>query len=174
MTRIAPVLIVGVLATDQPAFVFEDLSAVPLPDHPTLAIQGGSPRIVSEPSAEAVVKQHFAYHINTAFFPDPTKVTYSAAGLPSGFVLDPHTGIISGVAAAGTETITPKGIALSATDGTDTAKLTLHLTIGDGVPMFAVNGSDQPATNLADTVLTFCHRLSGAASRTKNLGAVCE
>jgi hypothetical protein len=122
--------------------------------------------------AEAVVGQHFAYHIPTGFFDAGATVTYSATGLPQGFVLDSNKGVISGVAPAGSETTTPILITINATDGTNTVSTVLSLTISDGVPVFTVNGSGSPAANLADTVLAFAAKYPGAlAGRVLNVQA---
>jgi hypothetical protein len=139
----------------------EDLGALPPPNQPTVAIQGSSPRILGSLTTEAVVGQHFGYHIIGGFFNSSKPLTYSATGLPAGFVLNAQTGVISGIPAAGTETTSPIIIHLRVTDGVDTAAATLTLTIGDGMPVFTVNGSDQPATGLADTVLSFVTRYAG-------------
>ena len=158
-----PTYTAGPLPSTQPTFSLVDLSARIGVDLPALAIQASSPRIVSNNRAEAVVQQHFSYHARTAFFPDASKVTFSATNLPQGFVIDPKTGVISGVAAVGSETTTPIAITIEATDGTDTTDFTLNLTIGDGVPVFSVNDSDQP-TNPPDAshpVMTFVTRYPG-------------
>jgi hypothetical protein len=157
----------------EPVFDLIDLDSYPLPDLPTITFQASSPRIVGSNTAEAVVNQHFAYHTVTAFFANLTNVTFTAKGLPQGFVIDSHTGVISGSPAKGTETTQPIAITLSASDGTDTASLVLQLSIGDGVPVFSVNASDQPvypnpsATpvgGLADTVLSFVAKQPGSVA----------
>ena len=140
----------------------EDLGALPPPNQPTLLVQGSSPRIVSSRTAEAVVGQHFAYHIIPAFFNPGATLTYTTGGLPQGFVFDSKTGVISGVPAPGSETTSPFQIALGVTDSVDTAVATLSLTIGDGIPAFTVNGSDKPTDNLSDTVLSFSVEHPGA------------
>ena len=132
----------------------------------TVRVQASPPRIVSERSAEAVVGQHFSFHILAAFFDPGAVITYSATGLPQGFVLDSKTGVISGVPVAGSETTQPIVCSLQATDGTTaTAPVPLALTIGDGVPFFTVNGvAPQPIiaiTGLADTVLSFAAQEPG-------------
>ncbi|HEX4629677.1 MAG TPA: putative Ig domain-containing protein [Chthoniobacterales bacterium] len=160
-------------SSPDPVFEIIDLSTYQLPDLPTLAIQASSPRIVSSNAAEAVVGQHFAYHIEAAFFSIPANLTFNATGLPQGFVIDAHTGVISGAPAVGSETIQPIIITLSASDGVDTASLVLRLTIGDGAPILTVNGSDQPAypnpsatpvAGLADTVLRFLANQPGTVA----------
>jgi hypothetical protein len=151
----------GPLPSTDPGFVLVDLAARTGVDRPSFVIQAGSPRIVSSRTTEAVVGQHFAYHTLAAFFDPAAHLTFGATNLPQGFIIDASTGVISGVAGAGTETSTPIAIALSVTDGVDTAQLTLLLTIGDGVPFLTVNGSDQPTPNLADTILTFATRYPG-------------
>jgi hypothetical protein len=171
----------SVVSSTDPILNLIDLSGYELPDLPTFAIQASSPRIVSPDTAEAVVAQHFAYHTATAFFSTPAKVTFTAVGLPKGFLIDAHTGVISGAPAAGSETTQPIVITLKATDGTDTASLTLKVTIGDGVPAFTVNGSNQPTypspsatpvPGVADTVLTFLAREPGiVAGRTMRVEA---
>ena len=143
-------------------------------------IQASSPRILSSRTAEAVVGQHFAYHTLVSYFNPGATITYTATGLPVGFALDSQTGVISGLAKAGTETTTPILISLHVTDGTDTADTILSLTIGDGVPVFTVNGSGEPAypasstpvLGLADKVLSFAAQYPGAlAGRTLNVQA---
>lgn len=165
----APYQYEAITATD-PSFIIRDLGSMKLPDQPTLQLQAGSPRIISSRNAEAVVTRHFAYHILTAFFPTSSTLTYSATGLPNGFVIDSATGVISGVPPAGSQTATPIQINLSVTDGTDTATGAVFLTIGDGPPSLTVNGSAEPAypgagtpvTGLADSVLTFVAKQAGA------------
>ena len=152
----------GPLPSTAPEFILVDLAARTGADRPSFRIQAGSPRIVSSRMAEAIVGQHFAYHTLAAFFDPSAHLTFSATNLPQGFSIDASTGVISGVASAGTETSSPIAVALRVTDGVDTAQLTLLLTIGDGVPVFTVNGSDQPAPSLADTVLTFATRYPGS------------
>jgi hypothetical protein len=141
------------------------------PSQATVTIQASPPRILSAHAAEAVVGQHFAYQIIGRFFDAGATITYSVSGLPEPFVLDPKTGVISGVPGAGSETTTPILITLNATDGTNSANaVTLALTIGDGVPAFTVNDSNKPAyppasaptLNLADTVLSFAAKQPGA------------
>lgn len=145
-----------------------------------LRIQASSPRILSSRTAEAVVGQHFAYHTLVSYFNPGATITYSAIGLPVGFDLNSQTGVISGLAKPGTETTTPILISLHATDGTDTTDAVLSLTIGDGVPIFTVNGSGEPAypasstpvSGLADKVLSFAAQYPGAlAGRTLNVQA---
>ena len=151
----------GASTTIEPQFIIQDPGAKTPPNQPTIAIQGSSPRIVSSRTAEAVVGQHFAYHITNAFFNPGATLTYSASGLPQGFVFDPKTGVISGVPPTGSETTSPIIITLQVTDGVDTASATLSLTIGDGIPAFTVNGSGQPTANVADPVLSFLTRYPG-------------
>lgn len=158
--RVAPETVAPVV-TDLPRFNVFDPGTFEAPNQPELLIQASSPRIVSATAAEAIVQQHFAYHTLTAFFPDPSKVTFSAEGLPPEFTLDPHTGIISAVPSVGTETTTPIAITLHATDGVDTANAVLRLTIGDGVPRLTVNGSDQPTAGVVDSILTFLANYPG-------------
>ncbi|MDQ6912758.1 MAG: putative Ig domain-containing protein [Verrucomicrobiota bacterium] len=164
------------LPSTDPAFTLIDLGTRTGIDQPSLVIQASSPRIVSSHSAEAVVGQHFSYHTVTAFFPDFTKVTFSATNLPQGFVIDTKTGVISGVAPAGSETVEtnlpPIPIVIHATDGTDATDATVNLAISDGVPRFTVNDNDQPTPNVADTVLTFVARQPGKqAARVMNVQA---
>ncbi len=131
--------------TTSPQFIFENLAnnvGINLPD---VIFQGSSPRIVSNLTAEAVVGQHFAYHILAAYFPAGQTLTYSVTGLPAGFRFNTATGVISGAPRPGSETTTPLLITITATDGVETAQATLRLSIGSGVPQFTVNGSDQPA-----------------------------
>ncbi len=131
--------------TTSPQFIFENLAnnvGINLPD---VIFQGSSPRIVSNLTAEAVVGQHFAYHILAAYFPAGQTLTYSVTGLPAGFRFNTATGVISGAPQPGSETTTPLLLTITATDGVETAQATLRLSIGSGVPLFAVNGSDQPA-----------------------------
>ena len=153
----------------------------------SLRIQASSPRILGSGTAQAVVGQHFSYNINGLTLEEQAlrcflsgTITYSADGLPQGCALDPKTGIISYVPPIGSETapekpsVPPITITLHATDGTETAnpKL-LTLTIGDGVPSFSVNESDQPVyppspglnarvTGLTDTILRFSAKQPGA------------
>ena len=83
-------------------------------------------------------------------------------------MINAQTGIISGIAHPGSETVEnnlpPIPITLHATDGTDTADMTLDLAISDGPPLFTVNGSATPAysdppaapvTDQNDKVLSF-------------------
>ena len=181
----APNYSYGPVLTTQPLFIIQDLSLKLGIDLPSFVIQASSPRIVSSRATEAVVQQHFSYHTITAFFPDPSTVTFSATGLPQGFVINATTGVISGVAPAGSETVEtnlpPIPVVLHATDGTDTADATINLAISDGAPLFSVNGSDQPAypspaatpvPDLADKVLSFTAQHPGAlAGRIMNVEA---
>jgi hypothetical protein len=160
----APTYPYGGSTTIEPQFIIQDPGAKTPPNQPAVAIQGSSPRILGSLTAEAVVGQHFAYHILGAFFDSGKPLTYSATGLPQGFVLDTKTGIISAVAKAGSETSTPVLVALQVTDGVDTARGHLSLTIGDGLPMFTVNGSDKPSDNLADTPLQLSAQYPGTAA----------
>ena len=95
----------SVTTTSSPAFVLENLALETSPDLPTLGIQASGPRILSSHTAEAIVEQHFSYHIVTAYFPAGSQVTYSADGLPPAFTIDSQTGIISGIAHVGSETV---------------------------------------------------------------------
>jgi hypothetical protein len=152
----------GFSSSDLPHFILDDLGAKLPPNVPTITFQASSPRIFGPRAAEAVVGQHFSYHILAGFFDSSSALTYSASGLPPNFVIDSRTGIISGVAQPGTETTTPIVIALQVTDGTDTATATLKLTIGDGVPVLTVNGSSQPTANLNDKPLAFAATYPGS------------
>jgi hypothetical protein len=152
----------GPVVNASPVFDVLDPSTFAAPDAPTVVFQASGPRVVSSRTAEAVVGQHFAYHIIPAFFDAGATLTYSVSGLPQGFVFDTKTGVISGVPAPGSETTSPIVITLQVTDGVDTASATLGLTIGDGIPAFTVNGSDKPTDNLADTVLSFSVQHPGA------------
>ncbi len=159
------------VTTDQPHFIIHDLRRIAIA-RPADARHSGRRRRASSAAAraEAVVTRHFAYHILTAFFPAKSPLTFSATGLPNGFVIDSTTGVISGVPPAGSQTINPIQIGLSVTNGADTATGTVFLTIGNGSPLLTVNGSTDPAypgsnppvTGLADTVLTFVAQQAGA------------
>ncbi len=158
----------GPITDTAPAFNLVDLTTRTGVDLPSLVIQASSPRIISNHHAEAIVEQHFSYHTLVAFFPDPTQVTYSATGLPQDFVIDPQTGVISGIAHVGSETVEnnlpPIPIIIQATDGIDTAEATVNLAISDGAPVLSVNDSPLPAypdpsatpvPDQADKVLSF-------------------
>lgn len=153
----------GLGTSSQPAFVLEDLGAKMAPNQPVVMFQGSSPRIMSAREAEAVVGQHFAYHTVPGFFPAGANLTFSATNLPKGFVIDPNTGVISGVAPKGSQTTDPIIVHLHVTDGEDAADATLALTIGIGAPTLTVNGSNEPhfppattaVTGFADTPLEF-------------------
>jgi putative Ig domain-containing protein len=160
----------GAVTTNQPAFIFEDLAHETSPDLPTLAIQAAGPRILSDHKVEAIVEQHFSYHVVTAYFPPSSQITYSAEGLPPGFILDAQTGIISGIAHVGSETVEndlpPIPITVHATDGTDTADGTIDLAISDGAPAFSVT----PASAQANPVLSFtCFHPGKQAGRIMNV-----
>ena len=147
----------GAVMTNQPAFIFEDLGTDTPPNQPQLVIQAAGPRIISNHTAEAIVEQHFTYQIFTAFFPGTSPVTYSADGLPQNFTIDAQSGIISGIAHTGSETVEnnlpPIPIVLHATDGIDTADLTLELAISDGPPTLTVD--------VHNNVLTFVAKQTG-------------
>ena len=147
----------GAVTTNQPAFIFEDLGTDTPPNQPQLVIQAAGPRIISNHSAEAIVEQHFTYQIFTAFFPGTSPVTYSADGLPQDFTINAQSGIISGIAHTGSETVEnnlpPIPIVLHATDGVDTADLTLQLAISDGPPTLTVD--------VHNNVLTFVAKQTG-------------
>ena len=156
--------------TSSPLFVPENLALETAPDLPTLMIQAAGPRIISSHTAEAIVEQHFSYHIVTAYFPADSLITYSADGLPQDFTIDAQTGIISGIAHVGSETVEndlpPIPITVHATDGTDVATSTFDLAISDGAPVFAVT----PASTQANPVLSFtCYHLGKQAGRIMNV-----
>ncbi|HVF73272.1 MAG TPA: putative Ig domain-containing protein [Chthoniobacterales bacterium] len=127
-----------------PQFAVLDPGTFEAPYQPNLQIQASGPRIISAPTAEAIINQHFGVQVVAAFFDEGKTLTYSATGLPAGFAIDPNTGIIYGVARPGSETTTPFLIEVQATDGTETATGTLRLTISAGAPVFRVNGADKP------------------------------
>ena len=162
----------GLTTTSSPSFVLENLALETSPDLPTLTIQAAGPRILSDNSANAIVEQHFTFQIVSAFFPDPSLVMYSASGLPQDFVIDVQSGVISGIAHAGSETVEnnlpPIPIVLHATDGTDTANMTLFLSISDGAPVFTA----APVSNQADPVFSFtCFHPGKQAGRIMNVEA---
>jgi hypothetical protein len=128
-----------------------------------LRIQAAPPRITSSKTAEAVVGQHFSYHINASFFDAGVTLTYTATGLPQYFTFDPATGVISGVPPVGSETTTPILITLGATDGSfSTAPVTLALTIGDGIPVLTVKDTGIPGgAAVGDRVLSFVVKYPG-------------
>ncbi len=122
---------------------------------------------------EAVVNQHFSFRVGVpaGSFAEGTIVTYNTTSLPQGFVIDPKTGEITGVARAGSETARPILVQVSVSDGTKTVMVTLALTISDGVPFFTVNDSDKPSypgaaatpvPGLADKPLAFAAKQAGA------------
>jgi hypothetical protein len=156
--------------TPAPSFVLENLALENSPDLPTLAIQAAGPRILSDHKVEAIVEQHFSYHVITAYFPAGSQITYSAEGLPANFVIDAQTGTISGIAHVGSETVEnnlpPIHITVHATAGTDTADGTIDLAISDGAPVFTVT----PVPSQADPVLSFsCYHLGKQAGRIMNV-----
>jgi hypothetical protein len=145
----------GLTTTSSPSFVLENLAQETPPDLPTLTIQAAGPRILSDRTSEAIVEQHFTYQVFAVFFPETSTITYSADGLPQDFTIDPHTGIISGIAHVGSETdnLPPIPIVLHASDGIDTADLTLELSISDGPPTLSVD--------VYNNVLTFVAKQTG-------------
>jgi hypothetical protein len=160
----------GLTTTATPSFVLENLALETSPDLPTLMIQASGPRILSSHTAETIVEQHFSYHITTAYFPPGSQLTYSADGLPQDFRIDSQTGIISGIAHVGSETVEnnlpPIPITVHATDGTDMATSTFDLAISDGSPVFSVTA----ASNQANPVLSFtCLHLGKQSGRVMNV-----
>lgn len=146
----------------EPQFILENPDTFEAPDQPNFQIQASGPRIISSPTAVAIINQHFGVPVVAAFFGDGAPLTYSAAGLPQGFAIDPNTGIIYGVARPGSETTTPFVITVQATNGTETATGTLQLTISVGAPVFRVNGADKPTgETLIDKPLQFTADYAG-------------
>lgn len=159
------------ITSKEPGFTLEDLAKKEGINLPDVIFQGSSsPRIVSSDTAEAIIGQHFSYHIVAGFVAPDADLTYSATGLPNGFVIDPKTGVISGAPKAGSQTQTPILVTLKVNDGTDVGTLVLSLTIGFGKPAFTVNNSDEPkypgsaapVTGLQDTPLSFAAKYAGA------------
>lgn len=159
-----PAYTAGPVVSGLPAFNVLDPGTFAAPNAPTLAIQASGPRIVSSRTVTAVIRQHFSYSIASVFFGPGSALTYSATGLPPGFVINSATGVISGAPQPGSATTLPIFIGLQVTNGTETAQAVLSLRIGEPVPMLTVNGSDQPrhpdpaaspVNGLADTVLQF-------------------
>ena len=118
--------------------------------------------ITSGATATAVVSQHFSYHITVGSFNPAAGLTYSATGLPQGFVLNSQTGVISGVPGPGSQTLSPIFITLHVTNGAVTTDGELALTIGDGVPVLSVSDTGLPSGGApGEKVLAFAVKYPG-------------
>ena len=94
----------------------------------TLIVLPEAPVITSAINATASIGLPFSYHITAS----PAPKYFEATGLPTGLVLDPLTGIISGIPAVlGTHTIT-----LSASNAAGTGTQTFTLTVIPPPPVF--------------------------------------
>jgi hypothetical protein len=151
-------------------FIIDNLANKTGINKPDVLFQGSSvPRIVSSNAAEAIVGQHFSYHIETEFVAPSATLTYSATNLPQNFRLNSSTGVISGAPRPGSETTEPIAITLQVSDGTNTIQFVLRLTISVGPPRFSVNGRNEPVypgsagpvTGLADQPLRFSANYGG-------------
>jgi len=74
-------------------------------------------------------------------------VTYSATGLPPGLSIDPETGLVSGTVAAGSWSLDPYVVTVSAGDGVQQASLSVNWTIDHAVDVPPVFNNLQDQTN---------------------------
>jgi hypothetical protein len=101
----------------------------------------GPPAITSATSAAAVAGDTFNYQITATRFPS----SYNATGLPPGLVLQPATGLISGVPSA-------LGVflaSISATNASGTATQSLTLTVTNSGPLAGFTWDYVPASSPA-------------------------
>ena len=85
-----------------------------------------APAITSQPTAAATLNSPFTYTVTATGLP----TSYGATGLPTGLVIDPPTGIISGSATlAGAYPVT-----LSATNSVGTGTFALSMTVAQAPP----------------------------------------
>jgi len=93
----------------------------------TLTVNASVPVISSSNTATGTVGSSFSYTITASSSP----TSYGASGLPTGLVLNPSTGAITGTpTASGTYTV-----ALSATNSQGTGSATLTLTVNPATPV---------------------------------------
>jgi hypothetical protein len=106
-----------------------------------LTVTLGGPVITSAGSAGGTAGSAFSYQITATNSP----TSFSAAGLPTGLLINTSTGLISGTpASAGVSTVT-----LGATNATGTGSALLTLTITLGAPVISSAGSAGGSTGSA-------------------------